>query len=786
MTLPRPLARLRGLFRRDALDADMDEELRFHLEMETRRNLELGMAPEEAARQARLSFGGVERVKEELRDGDRARWLEGAWQDTRYAARTLRKSPGFTLVAAATLGLGIGAATVAFGAVDGILLRPLPYPDPERLVRIFQQSGPDNRWGVSVADYLAISEQQRSFESVALFRIGSATLTGGGEPEWVNTAPVTTTFLRTLGVTPAAGRGFAPGDEAASAPLVAVVTHAFAERRFGTPARAVGQTLVLDGTAHTVVGVLPASVRDLAGWRADIWPVLRPEAPERRGPFSFRAFARLRPGVTHAAAARDLAGISERIFPIWQAGFQDRQARLTPVPLREAIVGNAGRSLAVFAGAVALVLLIAVANVANLVLVRSVGRQREIALRAALGAGRGTLARLLLAESLLLGLLGTAVGLALAAAGVRLLAVAGPWLPRLDQVRLDLRAAGFAAAAALVSAALVGAYPLLVGLRRDLASSVRSGGRGASQGRAARLFQGALVVTEFGLALPLLMGAGLLLHSFARLQEVDLGFDPERLSTARVTLPSLRYPEPPDVVRFWNEALRSIQDLPGVSGAALAQSLPPDNQGDVNNFDLLDRPVEPGGAEHVAPWVSITPDFFATLGVPLLEGRLFGPADTAGAPPVVVVSRAWAGRYYPGESVLGRRMRAGGCAECEPTVVVGVVDDVKYQGIGRSAEAVYSPFAQNPMSSLNLVVRSTLAPEAAAAAVQRRMRALDPDLALQGTGPMEANVQASLSAPRRWAGLVGGFAAVAVALAALGIFGVMSYTVAQQRREIGV
>ncbi|HEX8695333.1 MAG TPA: ABC transporter permease [Longimicrobium sp.] len=779
-------ARLRSLLRREERDAEMDEELRFHLEMETQKNLSAGMAPDEAARRARLDFGGVEGTREALRDGRRVGWLEDAWADARYAVRALRRSPGFAVVAVATLALGIGATSAMFAAVDIALLRPLPYPRADRLVRIYQGSGPQSLWGISMAEYLAVVEQQRSFVSVAALTVpGEAALTGGGEPEWVQASRVTAGLLRTLGVSVAEGRDFGAGEDRPGAPPVAVVTHAFAEHRFGRGAGAVGREIVLDGTSHTVVGVLPPGVRDLAGFRADVWPVLTVEPPPRRGPFLLRGFARLRDGVAPEAAARDLAGISERIFPLWASSYQDRSSRLTPVPLRETIVGRARRPLAVFSGAVVLVLLIGVANVANLVLVRASGRRREIALRSALGAGRGRLARLLAVESLVLAALGGAAGLLVAYGGVRALARLMPGLPRIAEARLDLRTVAFAALAALGSAVLVGAYPLVFTLSRDLASSFRGAGRHASAERKTRWFQGGLVVAEFALALPLLMGAGLLLHSFVRLQRVDPGFDPERLLAVRVSLPDTRYPDSLAVQRFWDEALRRVRGVPGVAEAGLTLSLPPDDPGDENNFELLDRPRD-DGSQPVAPYSPATPELFRALGVPLLEGRLFDARDDGDAPPVVVVSRAWARRYYPGERAVGRRLRSGGCSECPPRTVVGVVGDVKYYGLQGGGEAMYLPFLQDTRTAMNLVVRTARDPGEVAAGVRARIRSLDPDLPLEGMATMEERLYDSMTGPRRWTRLLGAFAAAAVLLAAIGIFGVMSYTVAQQRQEIGV
>ncbi|HEX3160420.1 MAG TPA: ABC transporter permease [Gemmatimonadaceae bacterium] len=777
--------RLRALTRRPALEREMDDEMRFHVEMEAAELIRAGIPAAEAWRRARVAFGGVERFKEEARDARIGRALEELVADVRYALRGLRRSPGFALTAILTLALGIGATSAVFSAISAVLLAPLPYPTPERLVRIYEQNSPTNRWTISNADWQAIKEQQRSFESVALLEPGGAALSTGGQAEWVRVGRVTSGFFRTLGVQLVRGGGFQDGDDVLGAPPRVIVSQDFWERYFGV-GDPIGRTLMLDRVSYTVVGVLPRGVSEYAGMEAGVWPILQLPTPSRRGPFGFVGIGRLRDGVTLDAAARDLAGISERIFPLWASGFQDRTARLTPYSLHEVIVGDASRPLTVLAIAVGLVLLIAIANVANLMLVRATGRRREIAVRSALGARRSRLARLLLTESLVLGGLGGVVGLAVAVLGLRALSVVGPELPRLHEASLDLRAVVFTAMAALVSGAIVGIYPLAFGMSRSLGSDMRSGERGSGTARSAQLFQGALVAAEFALALPLLLAAGLLLHSFAKLQRVDPGFEARNLLTSHISRPATADSEPATVLRFWDDARRRVREVPGVVEAGLATSLPPDNYGETNNFDLLEKPVPPGGAEPVAPWSWVTPELFAALGVPLVEGRLFDEADDADAPPVVLVSHAWARRYFPGESAIGKRMYVGGCRECVPSTVVGVVGDVKYEGLAGSGEAVYESVLQAPQSSLYLVVRTAVAPSSVVSPIRERLRSLDPDVPVRDLTTMEERLATSIANPRRLTWLLGAFAAAAVVLAALGVFGVMSYVVAQQRKEIGV
>ena len=777
--------RLRALTRRPALEREMDDEMRFHVEMEAAELIRAGIPAAEAWRRARVAFGGVERFKEEARDARLGRAMEELIADVRYALRGLRRSPGFALTAILTLALGIGATSAVFSAISAVLLAPLPYPTPERLVRIYEQNSPTNRWTISNADWQAIKEQQRSFESVALLEPGGAALSTGEQSEWVSVGRVTADFFRTLGVELVRGGGFQPGDDEPGVPPRAVVSQDFWERYFGG-GDPIGRTVILDRVSYTVVGVLPGGVPSYAGMEAGVWPILQLPTPTRRGPFGFVGIGRLRDGVTLDAAARDLAGISERIFPLWASDFQDRTARLTPYSLHEVIVGDAARSLTVLAAAVALVLFIAIANVANLMLVRATSRAREIAVRSALGARRSRLARLLLTESLVLGSVGGAVGIGVAVLGLRALSVIGPDLPRLEEASLDLRVVAFTAVAALVSGAIVGIYPLAFGMSRSLGTDMRSGDRGSGTARRAQLFQGALVAAEFAMALPLLLAAGLLLHSFVKLQHVDPGFEARHLLVSHISLAATADTGPAAVLRFWDEAQRRVRDVPGVVQAGLGTTLPPDGYGETNNFDLLDRPVASGGAEPVSPWSWVTPEYFAALGVPLVEGRFFQVTDDTAAPPVVVVSRAWARRYFPGESAIGKRMYVGGCRECEPATVVGVVGDVKYEGLAGSGEAVYESALQNPQPSLYLVVRTRTAPAGAMGPIRERLRTLDPDVPVRDVKTMESRLSTSIANPRRLTWLLGAFAAAAVALAALGVFGVMSYVVAQQRKEIGV
>jgi len=522
----------------------------------------------------------------------------------------------------------------------------------------------------------------------------------------------------------------------------------------------------------------------MVGWRAEVWPILKLPTPTRRGPFFLRPVARLRAGVSVEAAAEDLARISARIYPLWADGFRDSTARLTPVPLKEVVVGDVQLALYLLLGAVGFVLLIAVANVANLQLARASGRDHEVAVRTALGARRGRIARQLLVESLLLSAIGGVLGVALAHATLTVLLRLGPDLPRLDEVGLDLRVLGFAAVLTLGSGLIFGCAPLAHAFRTDPADALRRGGRGAGRGVGGSRARAALVVAEFALAVPLLAGAVLLMTSLALLQRVDPGFDPTGIATGQVSLPGRVYQDNNARIQFWDRALVVLGDIPGVERVAISSGLPPDAPRAFNNFDLLDRPVPEGTAEPVSPWLAVSPDFFQTMGIPLLAGRALEASDTSA--PVVVVSQGWANRFYPGENPVGRRMISGGCTSCAPTTVVGVVGDVAYEGLeAQASDAVYTPYAQWPWASVQLIVRSR-GGAVPMEGVRRALGTLDPSLALSEVGTMEERLRASLAKPRYWSLLLGAFATVGVVLAAVGIYGVLSNAVVRQRRDIGI
>ena len=776
--------RLRALLLARRWRRELDEEMQFHLEQDAAARVRAGASEAEARVAARRAFGGVERWKEATHDASGARPLAELGRDLRFALRAVTRNPGFSLTVILVLGTAIGAAAVAWRVVDTILLSELPFPHGERLVRVYQQNSPTNRWSLSTVDVQAIQAAQRSFDAFGAAGYFAATLTGTGTPEQLEGTRVSAGLLAALSVVPASGRGVQPSDESPDAPPVTLVTHAFARDRLGGDAAAPGRTLVLDDRSYTVIGVLPPGVEELAGMRGPLFPALQLATPTRRGPFGLRGIGRLREGVSLEDAARDLAGISARVFPLWSAGFQDSTARLTPYTLRRTLIGDAAGQVWLFAAAVALVFLVAVANVATLTLVRAAARETELTVRAVLGAPRLRLARLVTVECLVLTTLATLLGGGLAALGLPLVAVAAPGLPRLGELSLGLPGFRAILALGLTAGILVSIVPVasVLGgaLSHGRADALRSGGA-----RHRQRVRGVLVAAEFALAVPLLLTAALLARSLDRLQRVDPGFDATHTFTVSLALPRSRYPDYAALAAFRARALALVSQVPGVEAAGLSTTAPPDNQGESNNFNLVAHPVPAGTAEPVAPWAYANTGYFDALRIPLLRGRLFTPADTGETPPVAVVSRSWAEHYFPREEVLGQQLVEGGCYACPRTTIVGVVGDVKYQGLQGDGEGVYVSLDQTGVPYTTLFVRTRGAPAAVIPPVLAQLRGLDPDLPLAGQ-PMQARLARAVADPERWTMVLTGFGLVALLLAAVGIFGLVSYVVRRQRREIGV